>query len=242
MPLSAEEIAALNERHASSSIEEVVRTVLALDPSHATLALSLSVEDTVLLHVLAESAKALGIQAHAFALDTGRLPEETYQILDEVRQKYSNVTIDVLFPDATAVEKLMRIKGPYSFYESVENRKECCHIRKVEPLGRVLKGKTSWMTGLRREQSVTRADIALFERDDAHEGMLKVSPLASWSEPMVYDYAKAHNVPVHPLHRRGFPSIGCEPCTRAVQPGEDIRAGRWWWENADQKECGLHSS
>lgn len=242
MPLSIEEISKLNDRHAASSVEDLVAAVLGLDPAHTTLALSLSVEDTVLLHVLSLAAKTLGVQAHAFALDTGRLPEETYQVLDEVRQKYSNVTIDIFFPDATSVEKLVRMRGPYSFYESIENRKECCHIRKVEPLKRALASKTAWMTGLRREQSVTRADISLFERDETQGGILKVSPLAAWSESMVYDYAKAHNVPVHPLHRKGFPSIGCEPCTRAVQPGEDIRAGRWWWENADQKECGLHAS
>jgi len=237
--MNDEQVREFNKQYGESSAQEVVDAVLAISADKTTLACSLSVEDTVLLHMLDLAAKKAGAHPRAFVLDTGRLPEETYQILDECRQKYS-VQIDTYFPEASAVEALVRKKGPYSFYESVENRKECCHIRKVEPLKRALSGMNLWITGLRREQAVTRADTALLEIDGTQGGILKASPLASWTEKMVYDYASANNVPVHPLHRRGFPSIGCEPCTRAIVDGEDIRAGRWWWENPDQKECGLH--
>lgn len=232
-------VADLNKRHAGASAEEILRAVLLLDAEHTVLACSLGIEDTVLLHMLSGEARALGKPARAFVLDTGRLPEESYGTLEDCRQKYGAV-IDLYFPDSAALESLVRAKGPYSFYESVENRKECCRIRKVEPLRRALAGQTAWITGLRKEQAATRADTPLFELDETHGGILKVNPLADWTEKMVYDYAAAHNVPVNALHRKGFPSIGCEPCTRAVEPGEDVRAGRWWWENAGQKECGLH--
>lgn len=233
------DLSALNLELAALSTEEVVRKLFALDPAGTVLACSASMEDTVLLHMLAEAAKSAGKKPRAFVLDTGRLPEETYQVLEDCRQKY-HFEFEMVFPESQDVEKLLRAKGPFSFYESIENRKECCHIRKVLPLKRALSGATLWITGMRREQSVTRADVPFVELDQAHGGILKANPLALWTEKMVYDYASAHNVPVHPLHRRGFPSIGCEPCTRAIQPGEDFRAGRWWWENADQKECGLH--
>lgn len=239
MAIDFSTVADLNRRHAGASPQEILRAVLAMDPERTVLACSLGIEDTVLLHMQVEEARKLGKTARAFVLDTGRLPEDSYATLEDCRQKYGAV-LDVFFPDASAVESLVRAKGPYSFYESIENRKECCRVRKVEPLKRALAGRTAWITGLRKEQSVTRSDTPLFEMDEAHGGILKVNPLADWTEKMVYDYAAAHNVPVNALHRKGFPSIGCEPCTRAVQPGEDVRAGRWWWENAAQKECGLH--
>lgn len=229
----------LNERHRGASAEEVVEAALRLSPERTVLACSLGIEDTVLVHMAVKAAGRIGTKARGFVLDTGRLPEECYGTLEDVRQKYGSV-LEIYFPDAARVEGLVRAKGPYSFYESIENRKECCHIRKVEPLRRALAGQDGWITGLRKEQSVTRADTPLFEIDETHGGILKVNPLAEWTEKMVYDYAAANNVPVNPLHRKGFPSIGCEPCTRAVQPGEDVRAGRWWWENPAQKECGLH--
>jgi len=238
MPVDSSRIQALNERHSGSTAEEIVRATLEIEP-RAILACSLGIEDTVLLHILSAEAGKLGLKPRGFVLDTGRLPEECYAALEDCRQKYGDV-LEIFFPEAQAVEKLVRAKGPYSFYESVENRKECCRIRKVEPLKRALSGSLAWITGLRREQSVTRADTPLFELDETHGGILKVNPLSNWTEKMVYDYAAANNVPVNSLHRKGFPSIGCEPCTRAVEPGEDVRAGRWWWENAAQKECGLH--
>lgn len=239
MAIDSSIVAGLNERHASASAEEILRAGLEIDPDRTVLACSLGIEDTVLLHMLVQEAAKLGKQARGFVLDTGRLPEESYGVLEDCRQKYGAV-LEVFFPAAASVERLVHEKGPYSFYESVENRKECCRIRKVEPLRRALAGKSAWITGLRKEQSVTRSDTPLFELDETHGGILKVNPLANWTEKMVYDYAAAHNVPVNALHRKGYPSIGCEPCTRAVEPGEDIRAGRWWWENAAQKECGLH--
>ncbi len=239
MAMDSSTVAALNERHAGASAEEILRAGLGLDPDRTILACSLGIEDTVLLHMLVQETAKMGKKARGFVLDTGRLPEESYGVLEDCRQKYGAV-LEVFFPDAHGVENLLREKGPYSFYESIENRKECCRIRKVEPLKRALSGQSAWITGLRKEQAATRADTPLFELDETHGGILKINPLANWTEQMVYDYALAHNVPVNALHRKSYPSIGCEPCTRAVQPGEDLRAGRWWWENAAQKECGLH--
>jgi phosphoadenosine phosphosulfate reductase len=156
-----------------------------------------------------------------------------------VRDKY-NIEIEWLFPDRIAVETLLRKKGLYSFMESLENRHECCGIRKVEPLGRVLANLDAWVTGLRRDQSVTRADTGPVEWDVGHGGIAKLNPIIGWTDAELWAYADAHRVPVHPLHKKGFPSTGCQPCTRAVKPGEHPRAGRWWWENPESKECGLH--
>ena len=147
--------------------------------------------------------------------------------------------IRVFFPEARAVEALVTAKGPNSFYESLENRRECCHIRKVEPLGRALAGKAAWITGLRRDQALSRSALAPFEADPGN-GLIKVSPLAAWSLEQVLDYVKTHDVPHNPLHAKGYPTLGCAPCTRAVTAGEDLRAGRWWWEEPEHKECGLH--
>ena len=174
-----------------------------------------------------------------FTLDTGRLNEETYEVMDQIRRKYG-VRIESYFPDKEAVQKLEREKGFYSFRESVDNRKECCAIRKVEPLGRALKGLEAWITGLRRDQAVTRGKVQKIEADEAHAGLFKMNPLADWSEKDVWSYIKKNSVPYNRLHDQGYPSIGCAPCTRAIKPGEDIRAGRWWWESADHKECGIH--
>jgi phosphoadenosine phosphosulfate reductase len=174
-----------------------------------------------------------------FALDTGRLHPETYEVMEEVRRRYG-VRIESYFPERESVEALVREKGLFSFRLSVAERKECCAIRKVEPLRRALQGRAAWVTGLRREQSVTRADVEVLEMDEAHGGIAKLNPLAAWSEAQVWEYARAHRVPTNVLHARGFPSIGCAPCTRAIAPGEDPRAGRWWWEAPEHKECGLH--
>jgi phosphoadenosine phosphosulfate reductase len=199
------------------------------------LACSFSVEDTVIIDI----AHTAGISIGIFALDTGRLNEETYEVADAITDRYG-IRIDWYFPQTEAVEKLERDKGLFSFRESLENRHECCGIRKVEPLGRALSGLAGWITGLRREQSVTRAELAHLEIDRNNGGILKMNPLLEWSEEQVLEYAKQRMIPVSRLYRQGYRSIGCAPCTRPVTPGEHARAGRWWWENPEHKECGLH--
>ena len=198
------------------------------------LASSLGAEDQVLTEILLK----IEPKAVIFTLDTGRLPQETHDCLKATEAKYG-FRYKVYEPDAGAVKKMVDEKGPDLFYESIENRKLCCHVRKVEPLGRALKGFKAWICGLRREQSVTRADLDVVEWDGAN-GLYKINPLIDWTEKQVWDYIRANGVPYNKLHDQGYPSIGCAPCTRAVKPGEDIRAGRWWWESPDKKECGLH--
>lgn len=199
------------------------------------LACSFSAEDLVVLDLLREVAP----EARVFALDTGRLNEETYEAAEAIRRRYG-VAIDWYFPRREEVESLERAKGLYSFRESLENRHECCRIRKVEPLARALEGLAGWVTGLRRDQSVTRSELGFVDIDEAHGGLLKINPLLEWSWEQVWAYVQEKGLPVNRLHRRGYPSIGCAPCTRAVEPGEHPRAGRWWWESPEHKECGLH--
>jgi len=196
---------------------------------------SFGAEDVVVIDLL---AKALP-DARIVTLDTGRLPEETYEVMERVRRRYG-VRIDAFFPEKEAVERLERDKGWFSFRDGIESRIECCRIRKVEPLRRALTGLEAWITGLRRGQAVTRTAVAKVERD-AQFGLVKINPLADWTEEAVWDHIRRHDVPYSKLHDRGYPSIGCAPCTRAVRPGEDARAGRWWWEQPAEKECGLHS-
>lgn len=196
---------------------------------------SFGAEDVVVIDLLVK----VNPNAMIFTLDTGRLPEETYGVMDQIRERYG-VSITSYFPEAQAVEKLEREKGFYSFRKSIENRKECCGIRKVEPLNRALAGLDAWVTGLRREQAVTRSGLPKVELDTAHRGIVKINPIADWTTDQVWEYIRKKNVPYNKLHDLNYPSIGCAPCTRAVKPGEDIRAGRWWWELPDQKECGLH--
>jgi len=167
------------------------------------------------------------------------LHEETYEIMEKVRIRYG-LTIKTFFPDRNAVEGLVRDKGFFSFRESVDNRKECCYIRKVEPLKRALAQLDAWVTGLRRDQNVTRTNVAKVDQDADHENLIKINPLADWTQEDVEAYIEKHSVPVNSLHKKNYPSIGCAPCTRPINPGEDIRAGRWWWENPEHKECGLH--
>lgn len=198
------------------------------------LASSLAAEDMVLTHAILSRALPIGI----FSLNTGRLHAETLEMIDRIRERYG-YEIEQFHPQADAVDEYVKTHGLNAFYESVELRKRCCEIRKVEPLNRALAGVDAWVTGQRREQSVTRAELHEQERDAARN-IDKYNPLADWSEGEVWAYLKLHDVPVNPLHARGYPSIGCEPCTRAVRPGEDSRAGRWWWESRDSKECGLH--
>lgn len=173
-----------------------------------------------------------------FTLDTGRLPQETYNLMQEVKDRYG-VSLQVYFPEAVTVESYIAQNGPNGFYQNVELRKRCCDIRKVEPLRRALAGKRAWITGMRREQAVTRDNLSI-SMFDAENNLQKFNPLCEWSNTEVWAYLKQHDVPYNKLHDRFYPSIGCAPCTRAITPGENIRSGRWWWENSGSKECGLH--
>ena len=232
-PASAEE---LDRRHAGASAEAILDA--ARDAFHPDLAFacSLGLEDVALLDLLWRREP----RPRIFFLDTGRLPQETYDTLAAVRARY-DLPIEVYCPRTEAVEALLRAKGPNSFRESVGNRMECCRIRKVEPLGRALAGAVAWITGLRRDQGSTRGAVTPFQWDQGNGGLVKVNPLAAWSLEQVWAYVRAHEVPCNPLHGQGYPSIGCAPCTRAVRPGEDARSGRWWWEAPEHRECGLHS-
>lgn len=207
---------------------------IARDFTPAVFASSLAAEDMVLTDLILKAKLPIGI----FSLDTGRLHAETLAVLDKVKEVYG-YDIAVYRPRPEAVDAYVANQGLNAFYNSVELRRACCGIRKVEPLGRALAGNQAWVTGQRRAQSATRAELPI-EEDDAAHGMTKFNPLADWSEEDVWDYIRANNVPYNALHDQGYPSIGCQPCTRAIEPGEDIRAGRWWWENPDSKECGLH--
>lgn len=207
---------------------------IATDFSPAVFASSLAAEDMVLTDMILRTGLPIGI----FTLETGRLHAETLGMLETIKERYAYDVVRYT-PDTVAVESYVQNYGLNGFYDSVDLRKECCRIRKVDPLNRALGGNTAWVTGQRRSQSATRAELHVQEIDAAH-GMTKFNPLADWSEEDVWNYIRAHNVPYNPLHDRGYPSIGCEPCTRAIQPGEDVRAGRWWWENPESKECGLH--
>lgn len=213
---------------------DILAEVMRAHPGKAVFSTSLGAEDQVITHMLATQGFRDGI----FTLDTGRLFPETYELVEKTCARYG-LNIQVFFPDAGRVEQMVGEKGINLFYHSIENRKLCCHIRKTEPLRRALSGKEIWITGLRREQSPTRQDLALAEWDAANR-IIKVNPLLEWSEEDVWAYIRKHKIPYNTLHDKGFPSIGCQPCTRAILPGEDVRAGRWWWENPDTRECGLH--
>ncbi len=221
------------------ALDATVRRAVDTYGSSLRVATSLSVEDVIVLDAVSRATRHVPERPRAFFLDTGRLHEETLRFLERVRER-TELAIEVFFPASAGVEALVRAQGVYGFRESVEARRACCAARKLEPLGRALAGASAWMTGLRRAQSPTRAAVDLEERDDAHGGIAKISPLAHWDDAQVWDYAKDRSLPMHPLHGEGYPSIGCEPCTRPVAPGEDPRAGRWWWESSEHKECGLH--
>jgi len=197
-------------------------------------ATSLGAEDQVLTEIISKTAPDLNI----FTLDTGRLFAETYDLLDRTNKKYK-LKIEVFFPDYNEVEEMVNNKGINLFFESIENRKLCCKIRKINPLQRALKGMDAWISGLRRGQSDVRKDIRIVEWDE-NNNLIKINPLYNWTDKMVWEYINENKIPYNPLHKKGFPSIGCQPCTRAIFPGEDIRAGRWWWENSYTRECGLH--
>ncbi len=202
--------------------------------SPAVLASSLGAEDMVLLDLIARERLEISV----FTLDTGRLPQETYDLLQLARQRYA-VPIAVLAPESADIEAYVVAHGPNGFYDSVALRQECCRVRKVKPLQRALAGKRAWITGLRRAQSAGRSTVALQEWDRELK-LQKFNPLAGWSDQDLWNYVNDQNIPVNSLHAKGYPSIGCAPCTRAIAPGEDVRAGRWWWENPELNECGLH--
>lgn len=224
----------LNEAYGKKP-EEVLQTVSSRFPGKVVFTTSFGYEDQVIADMIFRN----NIPIRVVTLDTGRLFEETYKVYARTIEKYGK-GITAFFPDSRDVEKLLATKGPISFYESAENRKECCHIRKVVPLGRALSGAECWVTGLRASQSANRSGLRFFEWDEGHR-LIKFNPLLEWSLGEVKDYIRQNNVPYNVLHDRGFVSIGCEPCTRAIQPGDDFRAGRWWWEQNSGKECGLHT-
>lgn len=218
----------------SFSPVELMDFFLDRNPGKVAFSSSLGAEDQVLTHMLTGIGKPFKL----FTLDTGRLFQESYDLLEITRQRYQ-VPFEVCFPEASHVEKMVREKGINLFYDSVENRKLCCHIRKIEPLRRALAGMDIWITGLRRDQSVTREETARLEWDHDLK-LIKANPLIDWTEEDVWRFIRENNVPYNTLHDKGFPSIGCLPCTRAILPGEEQRAGRWWWEHPELKECGLH--
>ena len=224
---------ALIEKTKNFSIEETLAFLANEYQSKVVFSTSFGQEDQVITALIAKNELPITI----FTLDTGRLFQETYDVFHKTLKKYK-IEIKTYFPEANAVEDLLNKKGPNSFYESVENRKECCFIRKVAPLTKALNGNEIWITGLRAEQSENRNDLAFFEYD-AHFNIIKFNPLLKWTLEEVQEYINNNNVPQNALHAQGFVSIGCAPCTREILPGEDIRAGRWWWESS-HKECGLH--
>ena len=214
---------------------EILKAGVETAKGPVSLACSFSPEDIAIIDI----AHAAGITVGVFAIDTGRLNEETYEVAEALVERY-RLKIDWYFPRHEDVERLEREKGLFSFRESLDNRHECCTIRKVEPLSRALKELAGWVTGMRRQQGITRNDLQAIERDELNGGLLKINPLIEWDEERVRAYSTERNLPVNRLFREGYRSIGCAPCTRAVKPGEDERSGRWWWENPEHKECGLH--
>lgn len=226
------ELAASIEIKAAAVRERLA--AIAADWSPVVFANSLGAEDMVLTDLIAKS----GLPIEIFSLDTGRLPRETYDLMATVDRHYG-LKLKVYFPQSANVENYVRTHGINAFYESIALRKACCHARKVEPLQRALSGKKAWITGLRAQQATTRSGLPFQEFDEGN-GLEKFNPLADWTEKEVWAYIKTHGVPYNALHEQFYPSIGCAPCTRAISLGEDVRAGRWWWENPESKECGLH--
>lgn len=220
---------------ANTNPVDILRAGIEAASGPVSLACSFSQEDVAIIDIAHKAGLDLGV----FALDTGRLNEETYEVADALVERY-RLKIDWYFPRHEAVEQLERAEGLFSFRESLDKRHTCCGIRKVEPLSRALKGLAGWVTGMRRDQSVTRGDLNAIEVDGLNCGILKINPLLDWSEEQLNSYTDEHHLPKNRLYSQGYRSIGCAPCTRAVQPGEDARAGRWWWENPEHKECGLH--
>lgn len=191
---------------------------------------------------LIDMAYAINPGVRVFSIDTGRLPQETHDLIEQLRDRYPGLDLDLISPEAVQIERLVKRHGPNGFRTSVENRLLCCNVRKVQPLNRALQGVDAWITGLRRDQWASRSDIRKIEIDHDHDGILKLNPLAEWTEEEVWDYLRENDVPTHALYAKGYSSIGCAPCTRPVAKGEPVRAGRWWWETDAPKECGMHCS
>ena len=232
--VTAEQILKLNET--LKTPQEVLKW--AIDTLHPKLALasSFGAEDVVVIDMMMK----INPKSRIFTLDTGRLNQETYDVMDEIRNKY-NTNIEVMFPDSDEVEQMVRVNGMNLFYQSMGNRKLCCGIRKVHPLKKMLSTLDGWITGLRADQTEVRSTAQKIEFDPQHGNIIKLNPIIDWTWDQTLDYIKKNGVPYNKLHDKGYPSIGCEPCTRAIKPGEPLRAGRWWWETDPQKECGLHA-
>jgi phosphoadenosine phosphosulfate reductase len=229
------QIAEINQQLEGKTAQEIINFFLVEMGDKITFGTSLGAEDQVITQMLVQS----NLDFDIFTLDTGRLFPESYDLIDRTNSKYK-IKIRTMFPDYQEVEQMVQEHGINLFYKSVELRKHCCQLRKLNPLQRALEGKEAWFTGLRRSQSVTRLDMEIVEWDD-NAKKIKVNPLINWSEEDVWNYIHEEKIPYNPLHDKSFPSIGCQPCTRAIEAGEDLRAGRWWWENPDTKECGLHA-
>ncbi|MPW24668.1 phosphoadenylyl-sulfate reductase [Alkalibaculum sp. M08DMB] len=225
----------LNAEYVHKEPKEIIKYMVErIGVSKITLASSLSIEDQVLTDILLK----VNPKARIFFIDTGRHFQKTYDLMDETMKRY-NFNYELYVPQSEELEKMVADYGPNSFYESVELRKNCCEIRKVRPLRRVLTTVDAWICGLRKEQSLTRQDVEIFEWDKTHS-IYKINPIAYWNEKDLWNYIKRENVPYSELYHDGFASIGCQPCTRSINKGDDLRSGRWWWEDADKKECGLH--
>jgi phosphoadenosine phosphosulfate reductase len=218
------------------SAEEILRWAIETYGEKIGLASSFGAEDVAIIDMM---AKIDAQNTKVFTLDTGRLNQETYDVMDEVKKKYG-IVVDIYCPDHHELQEMLRTHRMNLMYDSVENRKLCCEIRKVHPLDRALRNMSGWITGLRREQTSTRSAIHKIEFDSIHNDIIKINPLADWDNDMVWSYIRRNDVPYNKLHDKGYPSIGCQPCTRAVKPNEDPRSGRWWWESSANKECGLH--
>lgn len=230
-----EEINNLNIKLKDLTAQELIEYFLNEYSERVALSSSFGAEDQVLTHMMLNINK----NANIFTLDTGRVPYETYNVMDSTNLKYG-IKVNVFFPKNEDVEELYKKQGINGFYESIENRKACCNARKIEPLKRALKPLKVWITGLRASQNITRSNLPLVEWDETFN-IIKLNPLINWSEEDIWNFIKTNNIPYNKLHDQGYPSIGCAPCTRAVKEGDDIRSGRWWWENPEHKECGLHA-
>ncbi|MEA1987541.1 MAG: phosphoadenylyl-sulfate reductase [Candidatus Marinimicrobia bacterium] len=225
----------LNKDFQNAESKKIIKYALKKYKNEIVISSSFANEGMVIIDI----ASKLKIPFKVLTIDTGRLYEESYELMEIARNRY-DLDLEIFVPETQMIEKLYRTKGIYSFRNNLSNRKECCHLRKVIPLKRGLRKYSTWITGMRREQSITRTGMKIFEEDKAHKGMLKINPLANWSEDEVLEYIKKHDVPFNKLYNQGFPSIGCAPCTRSIEEGENARAGRWWWEPAEKKECGIH--
>jgi phosphoadenosine phosphosulfate reductase len=229
-----DDVPAIEQKANVAGIDEVLLALSNQFPGQVTFSTSFSYEDQVITHKILSNNLPIKI----FTLDTGRLFPETYSVWNSTNERY-HTHIKAYYPDYSLLESFIEEKGPNSFYESVENRKDCCYIRKVDPLKRALKNNAIWITGLRAEHSADRHDMAQVEWDESNQ-IIKYHPILHWTTEEVKQYINENNIPYNSLHDRGFVSIGCAPCTRAIRPGEDFRAGRWWWEDNTKKECGLH--